>query len=263
MKKVVLFSLGIIISLPSFAQPGKAEVEKAMQEKYGKEGMAKLEKYLNNISDVELADSYDFPLMLNIKITQYKNGKARKPDMIKYYMDTDNKVIAFRGEDFKSGKSALMVYDTKRSAMAIIDEEKNEVMPVNMNSMMGMGKKMMQMQHENMSVEDVSCNKTSKVKTIHGYKSQQFVCVNEKEGSKAEVWVTDEIPLNLEDIGKGGPWSYSAFKSKADGMSGMFMEGSFYEKGEMVSKMEVIEVDKSADMNVDLNKYKKTSLFGQ
>ena len=98
---------------------------------------------------------------------------------------------------------------------------------------------------------------------IQGYLCEEYICIDKEKDSRSELWVTNKIPVDIAQSFKSSP--IAAYFSKVDGMgglSGMMMEGRFYEKGELKAVMEMLNITEKANMAITLSSYKKTDMFG-
>lgn len=262
MKKILI--LTTVIALSFNVQAQQDQVEKALQEKYMKEhgeaGMSKLQDFMKSMTDAETRSEYNFPLMSDMLITSYKNGKEKDKMNIRYYINEVEHMFAFEGNE--KGKEMMMIYDVDNSAMVMIHEEQNSYMAMNVDAFKKSGM-MAGMDKNNNGMDrskDIKCSKSGKTKTIKGYSCHQLVCVDENEDSKAEIWITKDIPVDISEAAKGTPWAMYFYG--LDGMNGMAMEGSYYDNGKLEGKMEVVKVDANANHTIDLSKYNKMDMFG-
>ncbi len=256
--KNLLIASCLLVSQLTFAQKGQAE--KAAQEKYTAESMAKLQEMMAGMNNAETRPVYKFPISMTMRITEYKNGAKKEATDMKYHVNGAEGTFAFVGRENKNtGKEMMVVYDSKNSAMVMLDEQKKTYVAMNIGAFKGMEKQM----GGNGSKSDIKCNKSGKTKSIQGYSCEEFVCVDKERDSRAEVWVTDKIPVDIAQSFKGSPMS--AFFNSIDGagvLKGMMMEGKFYEKGEMKSAIEMVDINTKANQSVTLSNYKKTDMFG-
>jgi|GEM_PF-6257559 len=260
MKKLLLLSLSVMLCSPVFSQT--TESEKAMKEMMNSPEAAKLMEMMGSMMNAETRSVYKFPVTLNMRITDHENGKKDVTD-IKYHVNATEQTFAFMGKDEKMGsdKAVMIVYDAKNSAMVMVDEKEKSFMAMNTKALEGMDfEKMMQQHSGKTTTKDIKCTKSGKSKTIQGYTSQEHVCIDEEKKSRAEVWVTDKLPVNISKAAKGTPWAM--YVNGLDGMNGMMMQGKFYENGKLEAEMEVTEVNTKSDYNITMSKYKKMDMFG-
>lgn len=257
--KNLLIASCLLLSQLSFAQKG--QTEKAIQEKQRAEGMAKLQEMMAGMSNAETRPVYKFPISMTMRVTEYKNGAKKEATDMKYHVNGAEETFAFVGRENKSaGKEMMVVYDSKNSTMVMLDEQKKTYMAMNINAFKGMEK---QMGGSTGKPDNVKCSKSGKTKSIRGYSCEEFVCVDKEKDSRGEIWVTDKIPVDIAQSFKGSPMA--AFFNSIDGvggMKGMMMEGKFYEKGELKSGIEIVDINTKANQSVTLSNYKKTDMFG-
>lgn len=256
MKNLLVASF-LLLSHLSFAQKGQAE--KAMQEKYGAEGMAKMQEFMASMNNAETKPVYKFPVSMTMRVTEYKNGTKKDATDIKYYVNGAEETFAFAGRENKSaGKEMMMVYDSKTGTMVMLDEQKKTYMAMNINAFKGMEEQMGGTSGK--AGNNIKCSKSGKTKAIQGYPSEEYICINKEKDSRSEVWVTNKIPVNIAKSVKGSPMA--AYFDGLDGMGGMMMEGKFYEKGELKAGMEMLNINEKSNHSIMLNNYKKTDMFG-
>lgn len=262
MKQILLLGIAATFSFSTYAQKG--QVENAMQEKYmkehGNDGMAKLQDFMDNMSNATTRPEYKFPLSLTMKVTEYKNGNPKESTDIKYHVNAAEEIFSFIGKENRGGnKDMQVIYDSKNNAMVMIDEAKKSYVAMNINAFMS-AEAQARRGNPAASKDDVKCNKTGKSKNVNGYPCVEYVCIDEDKDSKVEVWVTNKIPVNMAKAAKGQPWAM--YYTGLDGMSGMMMEGKVYEKGKLNGTMEVTDINEKANHTISLSKYKKMDMFG-
>lgn len=257
--------VAIILLFPqlSFAQKGQAE--KAIQEKYmkehGNDGMAKMQEFMANMSNAETRPVYKFPISMTMRVTEYKNGTKKDATDMKYHVNGAEETFAFMGKENKSaGKEMMVVYDSKNNTMVMLDEQKKTYVAMNINAFMSAE---MQANRGNAKASDnIKCSKSGKTKVIQGYSCEEYICVDKEKDSRSELWVTNKIPVDIAKSFKSSP--VAAYFNKVDGMdglSGMMMEGKFYEKGELKAGMEMLNINEKSNHAVTLSNYKKTDMF--
>lgn len=260
MKKIILFSLIVTASFSVIAQHDEAQ--KAMMEKYmkehGAEGMAKLQEYMSSMTSAETREEYTFPLSADMVVTTYKNGEEKSMP-VTYFINTDQETFAFKASH--SGEDAMMVYDNQNNAMVIIQEDKKVYMAMNVEAFKSGDFKAKIDAYQGKSGEhNVNCKKSGKTKTINGYECEQMVCMDDERNSKAEIWVTNRIPIDITTAAEGTPWGM--YFHNVEGMNGMMMQGNYYEEGELQAKMEVTNINDKAAHTIKLSNYNKMDMFG-
>lgn len=257
MKNLLVASF-LLLSHLSFAQKG--QTEKAMQEKQRAEGMAKLQEMMAGMNNAETRPVYKFPISMTMRVTEYKNGVKKEATDMKYHVNGAEETFAFVGRENKSGgKEMMVVYDSKNSTMVMLDEQKKTYMAMNINAFKGMEK---QMGGTSNVGNNIKCSKTGKTKVIQGYLCQEYVCVDKEKDSRSEFWVTNKIPVDIAQSFKNSPIAaYFNKIDEMDGLSGMMMEGKFYEKGELKAVMEMLNINEKSNQTVTLSNYKKTDMF--
>lgn len=250
MKKLLVLSLSLLIGYTVSAQKDKAD-----------ESMAMLQQFMEGMANAETRTVYKFPLAMNLHIVDYNGGKKKEEMDVKYYANTSDNILAFEGKDDKSNKEMTIVYDAGKSTMVMVDEAKKSYMAMSIKAFEAMDmQKMMQQYGGKSSNVDVKCNKSGKTKTIKGYACEELVCTDKENGSKAEVWVTDKIPVNIAKYSKSTPWGM--YFQGLEGMNGMMMEAKLYEHDKLNATMEVTEVNTKSDFSVKMSNYTKMDMFG-
>lgn len=257
MKNLLIVSF-MLLSQLSFAQKGQAD--KASQEKQSAEAMAKLQEMMAGIANAETRPVYIFPIAMTMRVTEYRGGAKKDATDIKYHVNGAEETFAFAGMGNKNtDKNMMVVYDSKKSTMVMVDLQKKTYFAMNISTFKDMEQKM----SGSNSKSDIKCSSSGKTKTIQGYSCEQFVCLDKQKDSRAELWVTDKIPVDIAQSFKGSP--IAAFFDSIDGvagMKGMMMEGKFYEKGELQSSIEIAEISTKSNQSITLSNYKKSDMFG-
>lgn len=262
MKKLLILLTILVTSFSSFAQHDEAQ--KAIMEKYmkehGAEGMAKLQELMNSMTNAEARSSYTFPLALNMLITNYKDNKNGEKINVKYYVNNDEGTFAFQAKD--GDRPMMMVYDTENNTMVIFDEQKQSYMAMNIEAFTnsGMMAKMNAYSKNAGDYDDVHCDKSGKTKSVKGYSCKEMVCENDSRDSRAEVWLSDDLPVNISKAARNTPWA--TYFQNLDGMTGMMMLGSFYEDDKLQASLEVTEINEKANHSINTGKYNKMDMFG-
>lgn len=250
MKRLLLLSVFSLSCINIYAQNDKAE-----------DGMAMLQEFMEGMANAETRSVYQFPMSMNMHIVSYKNSSKKDEMDIKYYANTSDEILAFESKD-KGGKGeATIVYDPQKSTMVIVNDKEKSYMAMSIKSFEKMDmQKMMQQHGAGNEKHDIKCSKSGKTKTIQGYDCEQTVCVDKEDGSKAEVWVTDKLPINITKSAKNTPWGM--YFNGLEGMNGMMMQGDFYKNDKLEASMNVTEINTKANHSVQLSKYKKMDMFG-
>lgn len=257
MKNLLIVSL-LLLSQLSFAQKG--QVDKASREKQSAEAMAKLQEMMAGMSNAETRPVYIFPIAMTMRVTEYKGGTKKDATDIKYHVNGAEETFAFAGMGNKNAdKDMMVVYDSKKSTMVMVDLQKKTYFAMNISAFKGMEK---QMGGNSSKPDNIKCSKSGKTKSIQGYSCEEFVCVDKEKDSRSEFWVTNKIPVDIAQSFKSSP--IAAYFNKIDGMdglSGMMMEGKFYEKGELKAVMEMLNINEKSNQAITLSNYKKTDMF--
>lgn len=266
MKYLLPIASFMLVTLCAHAQRGHVEdaLQKKYTEQYGQPGANKFNDYMNNTFGGKTEDSYTFPLYLNMHFVEYKNGKKKDESDIKYYVDASSGNFAFIGVDNgkkNSGEDMTMIYDSKNTSMIMVNDAEKTAIAINFGMLMnsGMVQRKAQKKYED-EMQDISCKKTGKSKAIQGYSCIQYQCVDKDEDSKADVWVTDGIPVDVKKASNFGLWNMYFLNSS--GIGGMMMEGKFYEDGQLSSSLEITELNKKADHTVNMSDYQMTGIGG-
>ncbi len=255
MKKYISLLIGLVVTCAAFAQRG--QVEKAMHDKYAKQygqpGLDKLNKFMNSKTE----SSYSFPLYINMKLTEYEDGKE-EVSHVKYYANGDN--FAFRGvEQEQRGRkqeNMTIVFDAKNQSMIMLNEDELKGMALHYGMFQATIQQRVKSVYEE-EMKNVKCNKTGKSKSIQGYSCMQYKCAIEDEDDDVkktgEIWVSNQIKMDAKKGAGFGFWNL--YFMDVAGINGMMMEGDFYEDGKLTSKMEITELNKKASYKIDMTKY--------
>lgn len=260
MKNVILLSC-LMLSIAADAQRGY--VHDAMKDKYGKPGEEQGMDWMNNkMLNVKVDPEYAFQQSVTMHITNYKKGEIKDESDITYFFNTAGNKLGMKSSEERRKKSddMFIIYDYKANAMIMLNETDKTGMAININAFMS-GDAIRRREEgtkKPSGKSNMDCKKTGKTKTIQGYKCFEYVCVNEDEGTRSEMWITTEIPFDLSKTRPHG--AMSMYYGAAGGQGGMLIEARFYKHGTLESAMTVTSVDKNANKLVRTNDYKFTRM---
>lgn len=258
MKKLVFTIVLAVICNTIYAQPGSGYARRAIEKKYENEHAADKQKgmdWLNSAMNGKTEDEYKFPISLRMRITSYKDGEPKDENEIDYYLNGNEKYFAARVEDknAKRKRSVMfMIYDYDNNSTVMIDENEKTYMAMNINAFMSAeaqanrGKQQTDGKYKN------DCKKTGKTKTIEGYSCEEYVCIDEDRNRRSEIWIAGKLPIDISQSFMRSPYAYMGTNK----MAGMMMEGSFYKNDQIESKMQVVNLNPSANYNVKMSDYK-------
>ncbi|HEY1033147.1 MAG TPA: DUF4412 domain-containing protein [Flavipsychrobacter sp.] len=260
MKQIILFSAIMLTSIHLYAQPGRGYVRDAIERKYeddNKGSKAKGEAWLSDMMNGKTESSYSFPISINMHVTSYKDGEKKDESDILYYLNGSQKYFGFKPVDEKKKKKKdemFMIYDNKNNSMITLNDDEKTGMAININSFMSADAQARRGQgYDNGPISDVKCNKTGKTKTILGYTCSEYVCIDEERNRKTEVWVTTKLNIDISQSFARSPYSYLATGKNT---GGFMMEATHYKNNQIESKMEVTNVNESANVTKNISDYK-------
>jgi len=301
MKKHFYLILSLFIAQSAFAQIGLDRIKNQAGNALGNAIDRKIETEMNKMADKAVNKYWDrvlgkyyqgafegadgkggFPFILSDDVTteanyNFTNNVVVKVDSYKKNGKLDNSMnmtMHFAGSDFYMG-TQIEDGDAKKNKeeMFIVNDFKNKAMIILMNNN---GEKMSMAysllidekalaEMTETEVENETPNLTyTKIgtKTIMGYTCQGYAY--EDDDSKSEVWATDtdiygiQSMFNMQKFGKDSP-------ALPDGYpSGALMEvTSIDKKSNEKSVMQVVEINKSATLNIRMSDYPKINLGAQ
>lgn len=253
----MLLFAGICLSTASFAQSGY--VRDAMMEKYGEPGSEKGMDWINNkMLNVDIKPQYSFPISLTMHTTSYKNGEKKDEGDMYYFFNTPANIVGVKTIEERKRKNdeQFMIYDYKANAMLMLNQTKMTGMAINMNAFMS-GEQIKQREQGGKknkgNTTDRECKKTGKTKTILGYTCFEYVCINEDDQSRSEMWITTKLPFDLSKTNSG---NMAGYFGHAAGLGGMMMQAKFYKRDQLESELEVTNVDNNANKVINTKDYK-------
>lgn len=263
MKQLLLTLLTIVITLQVYAQPGRSHVENALQDKYmkkyGEPGMNKFNKFAMGKIEAE----YEFPQVVHMHFVEYKNGKKKDETDVVFHVNTKQQIFGYSGSDVNNGEAATIIIDEKNGTMVMLNEKDKTAFAMNTKNMgMQNMSKMYQNKVNNSEVyEDVKCSKSTGNRTIANLSCVKYHCVDEEEGTSADIWVTDKKPMSFEKAGSMTPWTM--YLNGVGGVEGTMMAGKFYKKDKLDNEFEVTKLETDSDYTVKTSEYKQMDMFGR
>lgn len=256
--KCLFFLSCICMSTASFAQSGY--IHNAMADKYGEPGAEKGTDWINNkMLKVDMKPQYSFPVSMAMHTTSYKNGEKKDESDINYFFNTPANIIGIKSteERRKRNDEMFVVYDYSANAMLMLNQTDMTGMAINMNAFMS-GDQIKRREESGSkgggNSQKADCKKTGKTKTILGYPCFEYVCVNDDDETRSEMWITTKIPFDLSKT--GGRSAMAAYYHHAAGLGGMMMAAKFYKRGQLDTEMEVTSVDNNANKIINTKDYK-------
>lgn len=259
MKKFLFLPL-CLLAFHSFAQ--HSEVHDAMDDKYGQPGRDKLNAWTGNMMNAKTEPQYTFTTSLNMHITTYKHGEKKDESDIRYYINPGSESFAMKPVDKKGRDNMIMVYDMKNHSMLMLDHDKMTGMAMNINAFMS--KEMQEKRDARTPPEgknNTDCKMTGRTQVIQGYKCQEYVCTNDEEKTRNEMWIATDLNINIAQSGARSP--YAAYFKSAEGKGGMMMLAKFYKEDELQTSMEVNRLDPKANIMVKTSEYKLNDFSGR
>lgn len=274
MKKIHLFLLAILLLFvfidSAQAQRGfiKSKIKEKMKEKHAE---PQKEKGREAIKDITYENDSRYPVPENpVKATfgmenkvYKKNGKLKETTTSKMiFGETGECMIVNEGEKQES----RMIFDYKGAATYIVNAEDKTATKMPMINFKKMVEKMAEGQVD-MDDDNGEWQQTDEQQKINGYNCRKYVYTNEKEKTKMDAWVTQDISIDLTDNhifgGKIRDFSTEPVASEANAESknlpkGVMIRSVFYEKNRDTpsSQMDLKEFKKSSDPHYfDLSDY--------
>jgi len=257
--------LTTFLSTNVFAQRGYVEraIKKNYERKYADPNKQKGEDWFNNhLLNVKIEPQYKFSQSVKMKTTNYKNGQPKSELESEYYFSPGKDVFGFTTEGNQSKKKSdhntFSIFDYKTKAMIMLDEDKKEGVAINMNAFRSAEDIENGGKNKGKSKSTVDCKKSGKTKTILGQKCFQMVCVDDDRQTRTEIWIsTAGNDMYQKAFAMGmtkGNTGMAEFMNK-----GYVMEMTHYKVDQIESKMEVIDINKSANKTIDTKNYKFTT----
>lgn len=225
--------------------------EKKYEDEYGKEGKAKGNSWLDNLSNVKLKEVYLLSQSITYVSVPYKKGEPneRKIDTIKLFSNAKDDLIGMQASEGKEASYSIM--DLKESAQITVFPAKKEMMAINAKALMS--KKMQESLKESNEDNDGK-NKlkpNGKTKTILGYK-----CIGYTLSDEDEI-IAQYFIYNLA--------SFKNAKYLSGGLSnglGNVMEHTEYKNGTITKVMTAISENKNENLAFKTSDYKQLG-FGK
>lgn len=257
MKKLLITSTVILLAVANTcAQPGSGYARRAIENKYENENAANKQKgmdWMANAMNGKTESEYSFPLSLTMHMTSYKNGEKDKESDMKYYLNVSEKYFGMKMENEKKKKDEMfIIYDYDNNSSIMLNENDKTGMAVNINAFMSAEAQANRGKNTGDGKYKNDCNKSGKTKTIEGYSCEEWVCIDEDRNRRSEIWIAGKLPIDISQSFMRSPYAYAG----ANKMAGMMMEGSFFKNDQIESKMEVTELNQSANYNVKMSDYK-------
>lgn len=171
--------------------------------------------------NVDLPDSYDFDIRLEIEISDDKND-VTKMDMLLHKSEA---IFGIQNEE--SRQQGLMVMDMEQDVIAIYDEDKKTVQAL--PNMMGLGKTMAKSSIKK-DAGTFTFEKTSITKNIAGYETVMYNF--EDDEVKGQVYVAENFPIDWKDtmMKYGKEYLPQSYLNETTGVNGFMLFSESTEK---------------------------------
>lgn len=262
MKRGIIIGAVLFASTHAYAQPGSGYAHRAIEDKYEKDNAGNKQKgmdWMNSAMNGKTEDNYKFPINIRMHMTTYKNGEMKDENDMDYYVNSGAKYFGVRMQDNnkrKKNEVMFMIYDFDNNSSVMINETEKTYMAINLNAFMSAEAQANRGKPSGDGKYKNDCKKSGKTKTIQGYSCDEYVCIDEDRNRRSEIWVTNKIPVDISQSFARSPYAYMGTNK----MAGMMMEGSFYKSDQIESKMEVTNVNQSANYNVKMSEYSKQGM---
>jgi hypothetical protein len=165
-------------------------------------------------------------------LQQEKKGKPVKDGSTSIHFYTNAYQTAFRVEDFQDdGKAAIIIMDKRNRIMITKTEANGEKTATKMR----MPKVKATVADADVSVGEISVEKTGEYKTIEGYRCQKYLI--ETEEQSVEAWMAEDLDIDFSSLGGGlaqvkgaGGGDVKTYQD-AYGLKGFSLESHSREKG--------------------------------
>jgi hypothetical protein len=256
MKRVLITSATLLSFMTCVAQPGSGYAHDAVRDKYEKDNAGYKQKgmdWMANAMNGKTEDVYSFNTSVKMHVTTYKDGEMKDENDIQYYLSNSDKYFGMNGMQGRrgNGEDMFIIYDNKNNSMVMLNDKEKSGMAMNVNSFMS--KDAQQHMGEGGEKPNIKCNKTGKTKTIQGHSCFEYVCIDADRNTKSEFWIATDIAIDISKSLRRG--MFAGFSS-AEGAGGLMMEASHYKSDVLQSKMEVTEINKSANLTKTIADYK-------
>jgi len=272
---LLLTAFGCISPVIADAQRGtvKRQVKKDMEKKYAdpqrEKGKAELEKitYENDKRYADPTNKVQATIAFEDKELN-KKGEAKTTVVQKIVFGKTGECIVMNEGD---KKETWMIYNYADKANYIVDVKKKTAikMPlINMHKMTESGAK--KNADKNDTISSNGWKATGEEQNINGYNCKKYIYTypDNKSYSSMDMWMSDEVKLNLGDNYMFGA-RLNAYKIPANPQykemaHGFIVRSVLYDKkGVAVSQRDLKEFKKSADEQYfDMSKFKVTDVMG-
>lgn len=255
MKKLITLATAACL-LPGIASAQSEYIQRAMEKKFGAAGMSKLNDWVDNhLTNVKMEESYVFPYDMNMHITTYKNGNKKDEADMRYFFNPDKQYFASETVDRKKKQDMLIIYDYKENAMLMLKPKEKTGIAFNINAFMSGEAIANREQNAKKSTESasVSCKKSGRTKDIQNYSCSEYVCTDEENNTRTEVWITDRIAVNI--AATKGPGSIAHLFGSAGELNGLMMAGDFYKNDQLESRIEITSINEKANLSIQTAEY--------
>lgn len=286
MKKSFIVSLSTLLLFffiaPAQAQRGyikskiKKNVREDMEEKYAE---PEREKGKKAIEDITYENDTRYPTPENAVLATLvlemqsfkKNGKLDEINTSKIvFGKTGECMVMNEGEK----NETRMLFDYKGAATYMVNEKEKTAMKMPIINFQKMAEKMAS-QGGDMEDQNGKWKRTDEQKEINSYNCRKYVYTNEKEKTKVDAWVTQDISIDLsgnhlfggqiKDFSKNDSNS-NTVKIDENYPRGLIVRSIYYQKNSETpsSEMNITTFKKSADpAYFDLSGYKVTDILGR
>jgi len=288
MKKIYILSLTTLFLFlfiaPLHAQRGyikskiKQKVRNDMEEKYAEPEREKGKKALEDIT-YENDSRYPIPenpvkatMVMETK-TYKKNGKLDDTMTSKIvFGNTGECMITNEGEKNES----RMLFDYKGAATYMVNAAEKTAIKMPMINFQKMAEGMAKSGFSTESSDSGKWERTNEQQEINGFMSQKYIYTNSEENTKMDIWVTQDINIDLSgnhlfggqirDFSKLASEMETAEKPDPNMPKGMMVRSIYYEKNRDTpsTQMDITTFNKTSDPKYfDLSGYTVTDILGK
>ncbi len=259
MKRFLILSVAVLFSSNIYAQPGRGYAKRAIEDKYEKDNAGNKQKgmdWLANAMNGKTESEYNFPMSITMHVTSYKDGEKKSESDMQYFVNTGKKYFGAKIDDEKRKKRdmGLMIYDLDNNTSIMLNETEKTGIAININAFMSKEAQENRGKPKSDGAYKNDCKKSGKTKTIQGYNCEEYVCIDEDRNRKTEIYITNKIAVDISQSFARSPYAY--MNNLGNLGAGMMMESTHYKNNQIESKMEVTEINKSANYNVKMSDYK-------
>lgn len=282
MKHIYLYSLTVLLIIaftaPLHAQRGmiKRKIKNDMKEKYAE---PERDKGREAIRDVTYENDSRYPIPENpVKATLVmetktykKNGKLDDTNSTKMvFGETGECLIMNEGDKSET----RMLFDYQGAAMYMVSVKQKTATKMPMINFQKMAQRMAERQMD-LDDDTGTWERTDEQKEVNGYNCRKYVYTNTEDKTKAHIWVTQDITIDLSENHLFGgqiknfvnsPAAMANTKTDDNLPKGMMVRSVYFEKNRDTPsmQMDITEFIKKSDpLYFDLSKYEVVDILGK